>query len=65
MGLVHGRMKPSEKDEVMNAFHNGNISLLVSTTVIEVGVNVPNATICVLKGLSDLAYLNCISYVAV
>ena len=50
VGLVHGRMKPSEKDEVMNAFHNGNISLLVSTTVIEVGVNVPNATIMCIEG---------------
>ena len=50
VGLVHGRMKPSEKDEVMNAFHNGNISLLVSTTVIEVGVNIPNATIMCIEG---------------
>ena len=50
VGLVHGRMKPSEKDEVMNAFHKGDISLLVSTTVIEVGVNVPNATIMCIEG---------------
>ena len=50
VGLVHGRMKPSEKDEVMNAFHTGDISLLVSTTVIEVGVNVPNATIMCIEG---------------
>ena len=50
VGLIHGRMKPSEKDEVMNVFHNGNISLLVSTTVIEVGVNVPNATIMCVEG---------------
>ena len=50
VGLVHGRMKPSEKDEVMNAFHRGEISLLVSTTVIEVGVNVPNATIMCVEG---------------
>lgn len=50
VGLVHGRMKPSEKDEVMNAFHRGEISLLVSTTVIEVGVNVPNATIMWIEG---------------
>ena len=50
VGLVHGRMKPSEKDEVMNAFHRGEISLLVSTTVIEVGVNVPNATIMCIEG---------------
>ena len=50
VGLVHGRMKPSEKDEVMNAFHKGDISLLVSTTVIEVGVNVPNAAIMCIEG---------------
>ena len=50
VGLVHGRMKPREKDEVMNAFHRGEISLLVSTTVIEVGVNVPNATIMCIEG---------------
>lgn len=50
VGLIHGRMKPSEKDEVMNAFHKGKISLLVSTTVIEVGVNVPNATIMCIEG---------------
>ena len=50
VGLVYGRMKPSEKDEVMNAFHRGEISLLVSTTVIEVGINVPNATIMCIEG---------------
>lgn len=50
VGLVHGRMNPKEKDEVMNAFHKGDIQLLVSTTVIEVGVNVPNATIMCIKG---------------
>lgn len=50
VGLVHGRMKSSEKDEVMNAFYKGEISLLVSTTVIEVGVNVPNATIMCVEG---------------
>lgn len=50
VGLIHGRMKPSEKDEVMNAFHNGHVQLLVSTTVIEVGVNVPNASIMCIEG---------------
>lgn len=42
--LLHGRMKPSEKEEVMNRFRSGETDVLVSTTVIEVGVDVPNAT---------------------
>lgn len=50
VGLVHGRMTPSEKDEVMDAFYRGDVQLLVSTTVIEVGVNVPNATIMCIEG---------------
>lgn len=45
VGLLHGRMKPEEKDAVMAAFKAGDIQLLVSTTVIEVGVDVKNATI--------------------
>lgn len=45
VGLLHGRMKPEEKDAVMSAFKAGDIQLLVSTTVIEVGVDVKNATI--------------------
>lgn len=62
VGLVHGRMKTQEKEAVMTAFHEGRIQLLVSTTVIEVGVNVPNATImCVVGaerfGLSQLHQL--------
>lgn len=45
VGLLHGRMKPEEKDAVMADFRAGNIQILVSTTVIEVGVDVPNATV--------------------
>lgn len=45
VGLIHGRMKAQEKDEVMSAFRAGEIQILVSTTVIEVGVDVPNATV--------------------
>ena len=50
VGLVHGRMKGPEKDEVMAAFGQGAISVLVATTVIEVGVDVPNATLMIVEG---------------
>lgn len=62
VGLVHGRMKPAEKDAVMEKFATGNLDILVATTVIEVGVNVPEATIMVIEhaerfGLSQLHQL--------
>lgn len=50
VGLVHGRMKNDEKENVMNEFRDGKIQLLVATSVIEVGVNVPNATIMFVYG---------------
>ncbi len=48
IGLLHGRMKPSQKDEIMQQFKQGKIKVLVSTTVIEVGVDVPAATMIVI-----------------
>ncbi|HET9335436.1 MAG TPA: ATP-dependent DNA helicase RecG [Sphingomicrobium sp.] len=50
VGLVHGRMKGPEKDDVMASFANGELGVLVATTVIEVGVDVPNATLIVVEG---------------
>jgi len=62
IGLVHGRMKAAEKDKVMTAFRDGKLEVLVATTVIEVGVDVPNASLMIIEnaerlGLSQLHQL--------
>lgn len=50
LGLLHGRMRPAEKDEVMLKFRDKHYHILVSTTVVEVGVDVPNATVMLIEG---------------
>jgi ATP-dependent DNA helicase RecG len=50
IGMIHGKMKPVEKDSIMKEFEDGGIDILVSTSVIEVGVNVPNSTMIIIEG---------------
>ncbi len=54
IGLIHGRMKPAQKEAVMSAFKQGNIHVLVATTVIEVGLDVPNASLMIIENAERL-----------
>jgi ATP-dependent DNA helicase RecG len=54
IGLIHGRMRPQEKEQVMRQFSQGTLHVLVATTVIEVGVNVPNATLMIIENAERL-----------
>jgi len=54
VGLVHGRLKPADKEAVMGAFASGALDLLVATTVIEVGVDVPNASLMIIENAERL-----------
>jgi ATP-dependent DNA helicase RecG len=62
VGLLHGQMRPSEKDDAMSRFRDGRVDVLVATTVIEVGIDIPNATLMIIEdadrfGLSQLHQL--------
>jgi ATP-dependent DNA helicase RecG len=50
LGLLHGRMRTDEKDDVMHRFRSGELNILVSTSVVEVGVDIPNATVMMVEG---------------
>jgi ATP-dependent DNA helicase RecG len=50
VGLIHGKLRPAEKEETMNAFRDHQIDILVATSVVEVGIDIPNATVMLIEG---------------
>ena len=65
IGLLHGQMKPAQKNDVMERFAANEIQVLVSTTVVEVGVNVPNATVMMIEMRNILVLHSFTSFVGV
>lgn len=65
VGLVHGRMKPADKQAVMASFKQGELHLLVATTVIEVGVDVPNASLMIIENRSVWVWRSYTSFAGV
>lgn len=61
IGLLHGRLNSADKEETLNAFRDNRTPIIVSTTVIEVGVDVPNATVMLIEMQNVLVYPNCIN----
>jgi len=65
VGLLHGRLPAKEKDRVVEAFRNREYDILVATSVVEVGIDIPNATVMVIREARGLVWLSSISYEAV
>ena len=65
IGILHSKMTPADKEETMKKFEQGKTNILVATSVVEVGVNVPNATVILIEGAEPSGSRSCISSVVV